>query len=292
MSKVTQYWDNTRKIGVYVEDGKIRHFFHKKPFKSYCLEVNYSLPINVYANVGTAYHSGNEGVHISDFLGSQSIVDVSREMKVSIATNYSICDENCDYSEFYHKNMRSFYTPEVDLMPLIGYVVLKEHIIEPLHSFYEMQNLIKKEEKAIEFDSNLNGDNLGQMALALSCGTHVLNSICVTPFQNFFYRRVLSATRLEGNKSEVVLARIKEIKPVVPCAYDLASKWCVPSKDIGIDTYGDCLIHLIRDDEIAQINTIGYLTKFSGGKCPVIYSYNMAVSPDFEAGWNCINPVK
>jgi hypothetical protein len=292
MAKITQYWDDSIKKGIYVEDGKIRHFFDKKPFNYTCFDA--TTLINkmrkLFAQIGTAYHSGNEGTHISDFLGKQSLINISRKMEVTIASNYSICDEEIDCSEFYHKNMKSFYTPEIELMPLLGYVVLKEKITEPLHSFYEMKNKLQKKEGCVDCDEVLNGDCLGQMALAMSCGGKVLNNICVTPFKNFFYGRVLSANRIIGAGGEVVLARIKEIKPVVPCAYDLASCWNVPSTDIGIDCYGNCKIHMVRDDEIAQINTIGYLGRFSNGTCNVLYSYPKdVVKHEFEAGWNCIN---
>jgi hypothetical protein len=296
MTKITQYWDDNLKLGIYVEDGRIRHFFYKKPFKSSCFDITEQrLKMKLaFSRIGTAYHSGNKGVQIVDYCGKQSIYDLSGEMRVTIATDYSICDKEIDYSEFYHKNMISFYTPELELMSLIGCVVIKEKIKEPLYSFYEMQNNITKVEKTVvECDGSLNGDNLGQMSLALALGGKVLNSICTTPFKNFFYGRVLSCTRVEGCSSEVVLARTKDLNPVVPCAYDLATKWCVPSKDIGIDTYGDCKIHIIRDDEIAQINTIGYIAKFSGGKFSAIYSYDKdEVKPEFEAGWNCINDLR
>ncbi len=290
MGEFKRYWDEELKIGVAVRYRKIDHFFYKRPFASDCETVTYLHPITLYGSYGLAYHSGHKGVHISDYRGSQHIVDISGQMEVTIASNYSICEETPDYKEFYHKNMMSFYSPETKLMPLIGYVVFKEKITDPLHSMYEMRNNIEVTGKAIECDPNLSGDCLGQMAMVMTMGNAVHNTICATPFKSLFYNRLLSCVRLEGGSDETVLVRIKDIKPIVPCAYDLATKWRVPSSDISLDKYGPTMIHLISDNEIAEINTIGYIAKFSGGKSNCIYSYEMSdeIKGHSVAGWNAI----
>lgn len=284
------YWDNNQKLGVSVKDGKIQYFVYKKPFNSECADVDYGDRKHYYGQVGTAYHSGHSGRHIVNYCGQEAIIVPPNDNGISIASNYSICEDSwIDVDEFIHKNMMSFYTNDTHIMPLIGYAVVHGKLKEPTHSLYEVKNVIKEGTgKKIVCDDNLNGDNLGQMAMFLASGHRVLNNICKTPIRNFFYGKVLSST-LRLPNCVTALIRKKDIKPVKPCCYDIASKWRIRGQYLGLEEFKDVHVHLIRDDEIAIINTVGYLSQFTNGKCDVIYSCTPFGGYDYEAGWNVIN---
>jgi hypothetical protein len=82
------------------------------------------------------------------------------------------------------------------------------------------------------------------------------------------------------------LVRRKDIKPVKQCCYDIASKWRIEGKYLGLEEFKDINVHLVRDDEIAIINTIGYLSQFTNGQCNVIYSITPFAGYDYEAVWS------
>jgi len=247
-----------------------------------------------YAMMGTAYHSGKLVNHMVRYLNNEpSLVNLSGAIKMGILQHYSVCDKELNQPDFIEKNFFSFYTQEVELMPLLGFVVRSEKLQSPSFSWYEQQNILNGS-LIIEADENLSGDNLGQMCQLLCTGASVLNNVCKTVLKNPFYSKTLSLTPI-GKGNPVIFMRLEDFnkyfKNVPPCLKDIALFHPITiecnEEQIKLFGYNEVSLFLVSEYTQATSHCIGFIKLFSEGKHDFFYSYE-DIPTEFEAGYNGI----
>lgn len=245
-----------------------------------------------YAMMGTAFHSGKPVNHMVRYAdNAPALVNLSGAIKFGILQNYSVCSEFFDEKEFIDKNFYSFYTPEVELMPLLGYVVKTEKTNNPKFSFYEGQNHLKGE-PFISADPNLPGDNLGQMCQILCNGSSVKNSVCTSVLQNPFYGKILSLSSSPGGNPVAIMRPEtfnKYFKGVPGPLKDVALFYPVvfETGETGIFGKERIKVFLVSENSQALSHCIGFVHLFSNGGKDIIFSYD-DIPYEYEAGYNGI----
>jgi len=243
-----------------------------------------------YAMMGVAFHSGKSVNHLVRYRDNDpALVNLAGAIKMGILQNYSVCDKEFVDSEFVEKNFYSFYTPETEFIPLLGYVVKTEKMGNPKFSFYESMNNIKGI-PLIPADEKLPGDNLGQMCQVLCKGESVKNSVCISVLQNPFYDKVLSLNPKCGD-SPVAIMRIetfnKHFKGIPGPLKDIALFYPVTFQTNDVETFGgdSIKVFIVSENTQAMSHCIGFVHLFSNGEKDIIFSYDNAPY-EFNAGWN------
>lgn len=233
-----------------------------------------------YGMIGTAYHSGNPSNQLVRYRGNPaSIVNLSGKIAIGILNRLSVCAEEIDTDEIERHNLYSFFTPEVDLMPFLGYVVREEKITEPRFSFYE--TVFKKEGiPAIPAEETLPGDNLGQMCQLLCDGMSVKNSVCRTVLKNPFYGKVLNLSPSCG-ENPMAIMRPDTFESLFPGLAksplkDVMGRFPVEVECGGLYGRDRIMVSLTSDYTPAERHCLGFVDFFTSGKSRVIFSYEKA----------------
>lgn len=285
------YYDPETAYSIVTENSEIRTIQKRRLFK-YDHVFTHDGDFLKYAMMGVSFHSGKPVNHLVRFSDNNiSLVNLSGAIKIGILQNYSVCSPKFEENEFIEKNFYSFYTPEIELMPLLGYVVKTEKINTPKFSWYESQNHLNGEH-VIQVDQNLPGDNLGQMCQLVCKGVSVKNSICSSVLQNPFYGKILSLDHSVGKRPVAIMRPEtfnKYFKGVPGPLKDVALFYPVVFETGETEIFGNerVKVFIVSENSQALSHCIGFVHLFSNGLKDIIFSYDDAPY-EYEAAYNGI----
>lgn len=228
--------------------------------------------------------------HLVSFNDTESLVNLAGKIKLGVLQNYSVCSKELSPEKFLTYGLNSFFTPETELMPLLGYVVYKEKIKICQFSFYEYPCKLQGD-SIVEIDPILEGDNLGQMVQLLCKGTIVYNAIYKSSLKNHFYGCTLSLLPLKELYPTALMSHqsfLNYFKGVDHVLVELSKYYPVPMNlnEKQKEIFGFDKIDVYTGSQPDYISGFfGFLNRFSKGQVDFVYSYEGEYS-DIHCGFD------